>query len=265
MCTSVTPSFFSVLYLFLCSEWGVVSLIFDIWSVAPQKRPSWELTNLRRHILGILGSLTPSFFFFCLFCLCFFFLNELSACIHRPARCGAHGPKTQKIRSVKIIECCNILPWKSYEQTLSVNTSAGFPPHQDSHHMLWAYLHVCRPCCTARSIWAVVAMVTFRDTQAALAAVKLKVYSPPSRCMKTPAALGLWGTGGTQHNTHIWTVSVIRYQQYCLHVNMKLIVLSVPIKSVSSHDRVDDLKLYDLIRLVNYSYSTKCTKTQARS
>lgn len=37
-------------------------------------------------------------------------------------------------------------------------------------------------------------MVTFQDRQAALAAVKFKVYFSPSMSMKTPAALRLWGT-----------------------------------------------------------------------
>lgn len=71
----------------------------------------------------------------------------------------------------------------------------------NSDHVLSAYLHVSSPCCAARSIWALVAMVTFRNRQAALAAVKLKVYFPPSMSMKTPAALPLWGTADSKKKT----------------------------------------------------------------
>lgn len=61
------------------------------------------------------------------------------------------------------------------------------------HHMLLAYLQVSSPCCSARSTWALLAMVTFSSRQAALAALKSKVYFPPSVSRKTPAVLGLCG------------------------------------------------------------------------
>lgn len=78
-----------------------------------------------------------------------------------------------------------------------------------------AYLHVSSPRRTARSIWAWLAMVTFRNKQASLAAVKLKVYLPPSISMKTPAALWLWLT--FCKNTHIK-----RYSTTTCGLNIKL-------------------------------------------
>lgn len=77
-----------------------------------------------------------------------------------------------------------VLPFPHFWSAVSRGTTAICSAVQPN-------LQVCSPCCTARSIWAAVAMVAFRNRQAAVAAVKLKVYFPPSISMKTPAALWL--------------------------------------------------------------------------